>query len=174
MRRTEFTKGDDLRRVRTPEFVKTYHLGRSRSRNGTTMHEAHRVYQIEKSARWNLARGNPPLQPTGPVERLVDGAFKPLPQSAQLEAELHRQKAITKEIEAARHRLTGAIAQMQGKLAEERESTRTIAALQEENAKLEAEIEKLNRAPKISSEKKAEKGGRNRSAETVGRTAVGQ
>ncbi|MCB1453371.1 MAG: hypothetical protein KDJ43_06975 [Rhizobiaceae bacterium] len=104
-RRVAYLKGDDLQRVRTGEFVKTYHLGRTPSKDGNTMHEAHRVYQIGKTSRWNLARGNPPLQPTGPIRRTVDSAFKPLPEDQRIAAELNRQREITERLDAVRAEL---------------------------------------------------------------------
>ncbi|MFT5471176.1 MAG: hypothetical protein ACI8UO_006309 [Verrucomicrobiales bacterium] len=58
-------KPRDIERVRTGEFVKTYHVGRSvRGRGGAAMHEAHRVYRLEKPNRWNLMRDQPPLAST--------------------------------------------------------------------------------------------------------------
>lgn len=131
VRRIAYLKGDDLKRVRNPEFVKTYHIGRTPGGNGLTMREAHRVYRLEKTTRWNLARGNPPLQPSGPVGRTVDVAFKPLPESKAIRAELNRHKSISEELDEARVKAVESLAKIQSRLAEAPASANVIGRLQE-------------------------------------------
>lgn len=138
----------DVRRVRTGEFVKTYHVGRSvKGRQGRTMHEAHRVYRLEKPSRWNLLRHQPPLASTGPVNQVVDSAFKPAPESSEIRAEHNRQRAISKEFEQARERLSAAAARAEAQLVDRQNSGREIAGLRqeivvlkEENAALKAQV----------------------------------
>jgi hypothetical protein len=137
--RTVFTRGNDLRRVRTPEYVKTYHLGRGSTRDGRLMHEAHRVYQIEKSSRWNLARSNPPLASNAPVTQIIDQSFRPLPESGQIRAEVARQRELTAQIELAKERLTATIA-------EARKRTVTDHAYEARIAQLGQEITTLQEA----------------------------
>ncbi len=135
--RRDYLKPADIKRVRTGEFVKTYHVGRSvRGRSGSTMHEAHRVYRLEKPSRWNLARNQPPLASTGPVNQMIDSAFKPTPKSTALRAELNRQRELSAELTEARDQLKVAVKQTADGL------THTATALQE-NQKLQGEIDRL-------------------------------
>lgn len=138
--RQDYLKPDDLRRVRTGEFVKTYHVGRSMAgRGGRTMHEAHRVYRLEKPSRWNLLRGQPPLASTGPVEHLVDTAFKPAPHSKAIQAELNRQRAISARLEAAEAELREAVGSARNKLGDSQRDAERLAALRREMERLRKE-----------------------------------
>lgn len=143
-RRVAYLQDDDLRRVRTPEFVKTYHVGRTPESGGRTLHEAHRVYRIEKTSRWNLARENPPLKPVGPVNRTVDVAFRPLPESKALRAELNRQAEITGQLDQARSDAEAALAEIQKRVAEAPSSVATIERLRNE---LESERQRSQTTP---------------------------
>jgi len=135
--RTVYSIGDDLRRVRTPEYVKTYHLGRRPSRSGNLMSEAHRVYRLEKSSRWNLARSNPPLDGNAPTTRIVDQSFRPLPENGQIRAEIARQRELTAEIEQARDRLTATIAEARDRFANDQAREAKIAELSQEIVRLQ-------------------------------------
>jgi len=115
--RADYLQPEDTRRVRTGELVKTYHLGRSTGGgNGRFMHEAHRVYRVERPNRWNLARDQPPLASTGPVNKIVDPAFRPAPESQAVRAELNRQKEITGDLEEARGELVGTLVSARARL----------------------------------------------------------
>ncbi len=141
--RQEYLKPDDMRRVRTGEFVKTYHLGRSVRGSGKTMHEAHRVYRLEKPSRWNLTRDQPPLSGAGPVNKIVDTAFKPAPESKAITAELNRQRELSEELEAAQTAMQEVLTESRNRL---QDSTTQIAALGEARrriAELEAELRQL-------------------------------
>ena len=142
--RKDYLKPGDIRRVRTGEFVKTYHMGRSVSgRNGSTLHEAHRVYRLEKPSRWNLARDQPPLASTGPVNRIVDSAFTPPSQSQAIRAELNRQREVTGELESARDELKATVATARAKLSEASKSAAVVGPLKKEIERLRSENEAL-------------------------------
>ncbi len=132
MNQAEYLTASDLRRIRNPEFVKTYYIGRKPSKNGTRMHEAHRVYQLEKSPRWNLLRNNPMFRSTGPVKVLSDSAFRPLPESLQLRAEVKRQEALTRDLEATHDATLGQLETLRAKLADQSNHAVTIEKLQRE------------------------------------------
>lgn len=129
----------DIERVRSGEFVKTYHVGRSvGGRGGRTMHEAHRVYRLEKANRWNLARHQPPLAGTGPVDKVVDSAFTPAPRSKAIQAELKRQKEISVRLTHARDELDGALATMKSEFGQARKEVDIVASLKREIRRLQA------------------------------------
>ena len=139
-----YLKPTDIRRVRNPEFVKTYHVGRSvGGKRGATMHEAHRVYRVEKANRWNLARHQPPLASVGPTDKIVDSAFRPAPESKAIRAELNRQRELSTELEAASDSLTETIIQAKARLGDASSSVSAIAALKSEAARLREENARL-------------------------------
>ena len=155
---------EDSRRVRTGETVKTYHLGRSPSgRNGGTMHEAHRVYRIEKPNRWNLARNQPPFASTGPTSGLTDPAFRPAPDSQAIRTELDRQEQITTELADSRDALIDTLgsarARLQGSVNNVTLTTSLkteIARLRQENQKLRSSFPPSSKPPEDDSESPTE------------------
>jgi hypothetical protein len=59
---------DDARKVRTPEIVKAYPVGRYIDPNfSDQMHERHTVYRREQAAEWNYQPSKPYALPLGPV-----------------------------------------------------------------------------------------------------------
>lgn len=143
----DYLKPRDIKRVRTGEFVKTYHVGRSvKGRGGSTMHESHRVYRLEKPSRWNLFRDQPPLASTGPVNKIVDSAYKPAPESKAIQAELNHQRELTAQLEQARRDLVGAVEQTRHRLAETAERTERARSDHDELKRLRAENEALKLA----------------------------
>ncbi len=141
-------KPDDVRRVRTGEFVKTYHVGRQvTGRNDRVMREAHRVYRLEKPSRWNLARDQPPLTSTGPVHQLIDSAFKPAPVSAEIRAELNHQRTLTEKLKAAQNCLEALSGEAQAKMLDSVDQTGEVARLRDEIVTLQKENQRLQRVP---------------------------
>ncbi len=146
-----YLKPQETERVRNPEFVKTYHVGRSvGGRRGSVMHEAHRVYRLEKASRWNLARHQPPLASVGPTDKIVDPAFQPAPESKSIQAELNRQRELSAELEATSDQLTETIVEARAKLGDGAAATAsTIAALKAETVKLREENARLKRSQSV-------------------------
>ena len=143
----DYLKPTDIRRVRSGEFVKTYHVGRSvGGRNGSTLHEAHRVYRLEKPSRWSLARDQPPLASTGPVNRVIDSAFTPPPDSQAIRAELKRQRETAEQLEHARDEMNAVVATARTKLSDASRSADLIAPLKQEIEQLQGENATLRRA----------------------------
>jgi hypothetical protein len=59
---------DDIESVRYGENLKAYSFGRYIDPNdGLVMHEAHTVYRVETTAKWNLHPNAPVNVPGGPV-----------------------------------------------------------------------------------------------------------
>jgi hypothetical protein len=59
---------DDMRKVRTPETVKAYPVGRYTDPNfPEQMHERHTIYRREQSAQWNYRPSQPYALPLGPL-----------------------------------------------------------------------------------------------------------
>ncbi len=67
----------DMESVRYGENLKTYSFGRYVDPNdGLVMHEAHTVYRVETTAKWNLHPNMPVNVPGGPVVGIIDPAHK--------------------------------------------------------------------------------------------------
>ena len=147
-------KPADIERVRTGEFVKTYHVGRSVSgRRGRILHEAHRAYRLEKPSRWNLKRHQPPLVSQGPVDRVVDSAFQPAPQSQAIRAELNRQKELSKELEQTSDAFTEAVVTAKEQLGKSEISAAVIAEMRNEIVRLRDENKALKNSKGTAREK---------------------
>jgi len=120
------------------------------------MHEAHRVYRVEKANRWNLARHQPPYASSGPTDKIVDSAFKPAPESKAIRAELNRQRELSTELEAASDSLTETIVQAKARLGDGSETASAIAALKAETARLRVENARLKQRQSPASTTQAE------------------
>ena len=87
---------DDMESVRYGENLKAYSFGRYIDPNdGLVMHEAHTVYRVETTAKWNLHPNAPANVPGGPVIGIIDPAHKDSPLTPEVVAEVDRQKAAT-------------------------------------------------------------------------------
>ncbi len=87
---------DDMESVRYGENLKAYSVGRYVDPNdGLVMHEAHTIYRVETTAKWNLHPNAPANVPGGPVVGIIDTAHKDSPVTPEVVAEVDRQKAAT-------------------------------------------------------------------------------
>jgi len=88
----------DMESVRYAENIKAYPLGRYVDPNNSRiMHEAHEIYRVETTAKWNLHPNAPVSVPLGPV-RVRDTAKTTIPVANELLAELNQQKEATKAV----------------------------------------------------------------------------
>lgn len=121
--------------VRYAENVKEYPLGRYIDPNDSrVMHEAHPIYRVESTAKWNLHPSAPVRVPMGPAVALVDPAQKPAPTNDEIRLEMQRQKAITKEMTDQRDRLNAYIEQLHSAV----DKTKAVAA---QNIELKTELQ---------------------------------
>ena len=108
---------DDAESVRYGENLKAYPVGRYVDPNdGLVMHEAHTIYRVETTAKWNLhpdvypyAPGN---LPGGPVIGIIDPAHRDSPVTPEVVAEVDRQKAATQALLAQGQRMNQALNQL--------------------------------------------------------------
>lgn len=126
----------DMESVRYSENMKAYPVGRYIDPNdGLVMHEAHTIYRVETTAKWNLhpdvypyAPGN---LPGGPVVGIIDPAHRDSPTTPEIIAEVDRQKAATQALIAQSQRMNQALNQLSKILP-------TTSQVAEENAQLKA------------------------------------
>lgn len=120
--------------VRYGENIKAYWIGRYVDPNDPlVMHEAHTIYRVETTARWNLHPNAPPDVPSGPVVGIVDRAWKPSPLTPEIAAEVSRQKAATQAVLEEGRRMNHVLAQFSRALS----ATAQIAG---ENARIQSEV----------------------------------
>jgi hypothetical protein len=127
----------DMESVRYGENMKAYPVGRYVDPNdGLVMHEAHTIYRVETTAKWNLhpdvypyAPGN---LPGGPVVGIIDPAHSDSPVTPEVVAEIERQKIATQALLAQGQRMNLALNQLSKILP----ATSQVA---EENAELKAQ-----------------------------------
>ena len=103
----------DMESVRYGENLKAYSIGRYVDPNGgLVMHEAHTVYRVETTAKWNLHPNAPVTVPGGPVLGIIDPAHKDSPLTPEVVAEVDRQKAATMALMVQGQRLNQALNQL--------------------------------------------------------------
>jgi hypothetical protein len=133
----------DMESVRYSENMKAYPVGRYVDpNNGLMMHEAHTIYRVETTAKWNLhpnvypyAPGN---LPGGPVVGIIDPAHADSPLTPEITAEVNRQKAATQALLAQGQRMSQTLNQLSKILP----ATVQVAG---ENARLKAQAQATER-----------------------------
>ena len=144
----------DMESVRYGENMKAYPVGRYVDPNdGLVMHEAHTIYRVETTAKWNLhpdvypyAPGN---LPGGPVLGIIDPAHNASPVTPEVVAEVERQKAATQALLVQGQRMNLALNQLSkilpatSQIAEENTALKTQAmATQRRLELLEEQVRK--------------------------------
>ena len=125
---------DDSESVRYAENIKAYPLGRYVDPNNRRiMHEGHRIYRVETTAKWNLHPNESVLGPLGPL-RARDSARTISPVGNELIAEFNQQKEATKAVMQGGKLVTQKLGELAGKL----QQTQQIAA---QNAQLKQEVD---------------------------------
>ena len=120
--------------VRYAENIKAYPLGRYVDPNNSgIMHEAHIIYRVETTAKWNLHPNAPVSVPLGPV-RIRDTAKTTSPVANELVAELNQQKEATKAVMQGGQ----AVSQKLSELANKLQQTQQIVT---QNAQLKQEVD---------------------------------
>jgi hypothetical protein len=127
----------DMESVRYNENLKAYPVGRYVDPNdGFVMHEAHTIYRVETTAKWNLHPNVYPYAPGslpgGPVVGIIDPAHSDSPVTPEVVAEVDRQKAATQSLIAQGQRMN----QVLGQLSKVLPATSQVA---DENAQLKAQ-----------------------------------
>lgn len=115
--------------VRHPEVIKAYPVGRYvEPRKRGVMHEAHTLYRVESSPKWNLTR------PSGPPTIPTPVATASRPPGNELTVELNRQRQATQAVIQG-----GQI--VSGKLTEMTEALQQNRVLAEQNAAMRKELQ---------------------------------
>jgi polyhydroxyalkanoate synthesis regulator phasin len=125
---------EGIESVRYAEDIKAYSLGRYVDPNNPgIMHEAHTIYQVETTAKWNLHPNAPVSFPLGPV-RVRDSAKTTTPVANELIVELNQQKEATKSIMQGGQLVSQKLSELANKL----QQTQQIVT---QNAQLKQEVD---------------------------------
>jgi hypothetical protein len=128
------TLSENSEAVRYGENLKAYPVGRYVDPNNQlVMHEAHTVYRVETTAKWNLHPNTPVYVPGGPVVQIVDPARKEPPLTSEVVAEVSKQKNATQAVIEQGTRMN----QVLGQLAQSVATTKEIA---EQNTELRRQV----------------------------------
>ena len=126
---------DDIESVRYSENLKAYNVGRYVDpNNALLMHERHVLYRVETTAKWNLHPNAPATVALGPAVQIIDPARKDGPNTAEVIAEVNRQKAATQTVIDQGKRLNDTLTQISTAL----DATKQVA---DQNRQLTTEID---------------------------------
>jgi len=126
---------ESIESVRYSENLKAYNVGRYIDPNSQLlMHERHVVYRVETTAKWNLHPNAPAAVAFGPAMQIIDPARKDGPTTAEVIAEVNRQKEATQTVIDQGKRLNDTLAQISSAL----DASKQVA---EQNRQLKTEID---------------------------------
>jgi hypothetical protein len=126
---------DGIESVRYAENISPYSLGRYVDpNNGRIMHEAHTIYRVESTAKWNLHPNRPAAVPRVRTQNVANASALG---RDELIAELNHQKEVTKAVIQG----SKAVTQKLGELTKDLQQTRQVA---EENVQLKQQLSATN------------------------------
>ena len=125
---------DEMESVRYAESVKAYPVGRYVDPNdGDIMHEAHVIYRIETTAKWNLHPDGDGVVPFGPPVAVVDSAHYNAPVNAEVIAEVNKQKLATQALLNQSTKFNQSLSQLVG-------AFQVVQQVDEQNLQLKQEM----------------------------------
>jgi hypothetical protein len=133
----------DTSRVRLPEEVHAYEVGRLPSRDRREMAEAHTVYRVEQNNRWDQRLPATPMSSRGVVLGIREPSHDPVPKDEIVANERMRQAQISEQLQEKIAMLNSKQEQIQAFLASAPDKNKTIAELQQQNAKSQKELADL-------------------------------
>ncbi|HEX3627092.1 MAG TPA: hypothetical protein VH280_16910 [Verrucomicrobiae bacterium] len=125
---------DEMESVRYAETIKAYPIGRYVDPNDSDiMHEAHVIYRVETTAKWNLHPGGAGGGAFGPPLALVDSAHYNAPVNAEVIAEVDKQKLATQVLMEQGAKFNQSLSQLVG-------AFQTVQQVNEQNLELKQEM----------------------------------
>lgn len=132
---------NDVSRVRYPEGVHAYHVGRLPSKDRRSMSEAHTVYRVERSAKWDQRLPATPMRSRGPVLGIREPSSRPIPVTEAIRSEQERQRKLSQQIAGTQERMVTLEGQLEKKLLQYSDSTKMVKDMQVELEKMAAEVQ---------------------------------
>ncbi|MCB1224830.1 MAG: hypothetical protein KDK99_03360 [Verrucomicrobiales bacterium] len=133
----------DSSRVRFPDSIHTYHVGRLPSMDRREMHEAHSVYRVEQDAHWDQRLPATPMRSSGVILGIREPSSNPIPDDHVIANERSRQLRLSQALEEQ----LALIREQQGKLetflASAPDKNKTIEQLQQQRSQTETQLKTL-------------------------------
>jgi hypothetical protein len=133
----------DVSRVRQAESVHSYHIGRLPSHNRQEMHEAHTVYRIEHAARWDQRLPATPMASRGTVLGIREPSHAPVAQDVVVANERLKQTELSRKLQTSLESMATKQAQLDAYLSSAPDKNKTIAELEQQRSKAQAELTAL-------------------------------
>jgi hypothetical protein len=125
---------EQMESVRYAENVKGYPVGRYVDPNDDfVMHEAHMIYRVETTAKWNLHPTGSPTVSFGPPVAIIDSAKYNAPVNAEIIAEVNKQKAATQALLENGPKFSQSLSQLAG-------AFQVVKQVDEQNQQLKQEL----------------------------------
>jgi hypothetical protein len=120
--------------VRYAETVKAYPVGRYVDpNNDLIMHEAHMIYRVETTAKWNLHPNASADTSLGPPVALIDAAKYNAPVNAEVITEVNKQKAATEALLERNGAFNQSLSQLAG-------AVQAVKQVDEQNLQMKQEL----------------------------------
>jgi len=103
------------------------------------MSEAHTVYKVERSAKWDQRMPATPMRSRGPVLGIREPSSRPIPYSQVIRTEQRRQAALSNDIAKTQERMLKLEDQMRDRMSQYADSSGKVQAMQSKLDKLTAE-----------------------------------
>lgn len=133
----------DSSRVRFPDSVHTYEVGRLPTMNRREMSEAHTVYRVEQSGHWDQRLPATPMASRGVIFGIREPSSNPVPKDQIVSNERSRQLQLSQEIQSRLDDLTAQQKKLDAFLASAPDKSKTIEQLQVQKVKTDADLSAL-------------------------------
>jgi len=133
----------DASRVRIPENIHTYHVGRLPSRDRREMQEAHTVYRVEQNGRWDQRLPATPMASRGVVLGIREPSHDPVPRNEVVANEQARQMQFSTELKTRLAELAEKQQKLDAYLTSAPDKNKTIDELQKGKTKAEQDLAAL-------------------------------
>ncbi len=137
---------NDASRVRFPDEIHAYYVGRLPSPDRREMDEAHTVYRVEQTARWDQRLPATPMTSNGVVLGIHEPSHSPVPADQVVANERARQLIISERMSQQEVQLAELQKRASKMLAEAPDVRRQIADIQVQKAALEADLAQTREA----------------------------
>ena len=125
--------------MRLPEDIHTYHLGRLPSRDRREMHEAHTVYRVEQTGKWDQRLPATPMASRGVVLGIREPSNDPVPKDEIVTNERGKQLQFSEELRIRLAQMAEKQQKLEAYLASAPDKNKTIDELNKAKTKAEQE-----------------------------------
>ena len=133
----------DVSRVRLPEEVHTYYIGRLPSYDRREMNEAHSVYRVEQNARWDQRMPATPMASRGVVFGIREPTHDSIPKDDVVLNERAKQVEMSQRLQDHLTKLAAKQEEVEAYLISAPDKNKTIEQLSRDKSRAEKELADL-------------------------------